>query len=158
MMRRGIVPSTVSLQILNPVVSMVANNPIARAVERHQIQRGADELETMALAAADGAHNPVLIADCVDMLVLASLAVERGWTLETTAKLALSAAVDALISMARNDQTWDASQAEKVAYGLAIAGPVMAALPPQDISAGAMQMRKIELEAKRAAAAQEVAA
>ena len=145
MIRRFGTPAESSL--LLSVTPDVADNPVARDIERGQIIKSGEDLELMLLAAQDGAHLPELLYDCVQFLALAALAAE-GYETEEFVPALLSGAMDALTEMGQAGQIWRAEHRALVAEAVSVAAPVFAALPPADRNRAAWQLRQMDRQAE----------
>lgn len=141
MIRKYGTPSDSS--ILLSVTPDAAGHPVARDIERGQIARAGDDLETMALMAADGAHLPRLMDDCIQMIALAMFAAE-GYELPTETQALFLAAVDALTEMGKGGCLWRAEHRALIAEAVATAAPMFAALPPAERNRAAFELRGLD--------------
>lgn len=129
--------------ILLSVTPDAAGHPVARAIERGQIARAGDDLETLALMAEDGAHLPRLMDDCIQIIALAMFASD-GYELPAETQELYLDAVDALTAMGNAGCRWSVKHRDLIAEAVATAAPMLAALPPAERNRAAFELRRLD--------------
>lgn len=137
--------------ILLSVTPDAAGHPVARDIERGQIVRAGDDLEALVLLAAEGAHLPQVMDDCIQMLALAMFA-SRDYDLPEETQVQFLAAVDALTLMGNGGCYWRTQYSALIAEAVATAAPMLAALPPAERNRAAFELRGIDALATMGAA------
>lgn len=129
--------------ILLSVTPDAAGHPVARDIERGQIARAGDDLEALVLLAAEGAHLPRVMDDCIQIIALAMFAAE-GYELPAETQALYLAAVDALTEMGKAGCLWRVSHRDLIADAVATAAPMIAALPPAERNRAAFELRGLD--------------
>lgn len=129
--------------ILISVTPDAAGHPVARDIERGQIARAGDDLEALVLLAAEGAHLPQVMDDCIQIIALAMFASE-GYELPEETQALYLAAVDALTLMGNGGCYWRTQYSALIAEAVATAAPMLAALPPAERNRAAFELRGLD--------------